>query len=649
MSACLSYTQIIAYYTKQGEVPAGAEDHLRNCEQCQAKLQQVQSDDTLALDIRLANEETRKAGNPPLPIIRDYGLVREIGRGGGGVVYEAIQRSLNRSVALKILPSLVQSVRPESAERFKAEAEAAARLQHPNIVPIFDYGEEGGCHYYAMELVLGAPFSWIIKHYAVRPRVTGDNGDEQGLEPDDPPGSDPMALATLPLPQTETAYYRAIATWVADVAAALHYAHQRGLIHRDIKPSNLILSTSGQIMITDFGLVKELGSEGETCSGHLMGTLRYMSPEQMLGRPQEVDHRTDIYSLGVTLYEMLVLQPALPGKDDHSMIQRVLEYQPSRPHRLVPTVPKDLAMICSKAMSKDKVLRYQDAEAFRADLLRFLHDEPIMARPPRMAIRAAKFIRRNRLMVLLLLMSLFLTTSVLFAALFFDAHRQNLERNTAVTAELVTAAKAHFDQGRYNVAVSVYTRALERDSNLAYVYIARSDAYGALGRLDLAIDDLSSAIELSPGRPYSYFRRGLFNLMVGDVDSAVVDIDQALAILPSLFEARVLRYFLSVQYEPDTERIALLPPGFTASDTFYAALVECLTGDGNPQAMLALADSARNHVLAFVALGEQALVVQDVAGARQYFSQCVQTAGSTELLRPYCQWRLDQLASNQAD
>ena len=214
-----------------------------------------------------------------------YTITREVGRGGMGIVYEAQHRALHRRVALKLLP-LASMLDSRQISRFKNESNAAAQLQHDHIVPVYDVGIERGIHYYAMQFVDGKTVEASIPEWS---------------------DADPMVR-----------YRRAVFT-ASRVADALHCAHECGIIHRDIKPSNLILDKSGKVWVTDFGLARCQNEHSLTVSGDLVGTMRYMSPEQAAGRMERVDHRTDIYSLGATLYEMLTGVAAIEGEDGPSV------------------------------------------------------------------------------------------------------------------------------------------------------------------------------------------------------------------------------------------------------------------------------------------------------------------------------------------
>ena len=336
-----------------------------------------------------------------------------------GVVYEAVQISLGRQVALKVLP-FAAALDGKQLQRFKNEAQAAAHLHHTNIVPVFAVGCERGVHYYAMQYIDGQTLAAMIRelrqltgletvdrtdaaglvaklaselvsgHWAPARRGTKQ---EQPTGPYAPPSQAPEAPAneTTPppvAPSTERstksqAFFRTVANLGVQAAEALEYAHQLGVVHRDIKPANLLVDVRGNLWITDFGLAHCQSQAGLTMTGDLVGTLRYMSPEQALAKRVVVDHRTDIYSLGVTLYELLTLEPAFKGGDRQELLRQIAFEEPRPPRRLNGAIPRELETIALKAMEKNPLERYATAQELADDLRRFLMHEPIRARRPR--------------------------------------------------------------------------------------------------------------------------------------------------------------------------------------------------------------------------------------------------------------------------
>lgn len=304
--------------------------------------------------------------------IGDFELGRELGRGGMGVVYEARQISLNRQVAVKILP-FAAVLDSRQIARFKHEAQAAAQLHHPNIVPVFAIGVERGVHYYAMQLVNGQSLDEYVA--SLQEQHTKKRGKRLSRE-----------------------HFETVARLGLQAAEALHAAHEYGVVHRDVKPSNLLLETTGsgpKLWVTDFGLARMQREVSLTRTGDLVGTLRYMSPEQARGNSALVDQRTDIYSLGATLYELATLAPAYRDDNTAVVLRQIETEDPASPQQLRPEMPADLANIISTAMSRQRDDRYATAADFAADFRRFLAGEPTVARAPSLLERVSRWSRRH--------------------------------------------------------------------------------------------------------------------------------------------------------------------------------------------------------------------------------------------------------------
>ncbi len=302
-------------------------------------------------------------GDPRLDsgVLGDYRIVREVGRGGMGIVFEAVQVSLGRRVALKILP-LAAAVDPRHLQRFQLEAQAAAHLHHPHIVPIFAVGCDRGVHYYAMQFIdgrsladlvadlrqgpakpLAADFDLLLSAGGRPPGPRAASADPTAADPQ--VGlSGPAASGTSGSRGVESA--RAAARFGVQAAEALEHAHALGVLHRDIKPANLLVQADGHLWVADFGLARFGADTDLTRTGDILGTLRYMSPEQAMARRVVVDHRTDIYSLGATLYELLAARPAFDGHDRQELLRRDLAPQdraaPLLDESIDPTIPRDL-------------------------------------------------------------------------------------------------------------------------------------------------------------------------------------------------------------------------------------------------------------------------------------------------------------------
>jgi serine/threonine protein kinase/tetratricopeptide (TPR) repeat protein len=326
-------------------------------------------------------------------VVGDFRIVREVGRGGMGVVYEAEQISLGRRVALKVLP-FASTMDPRHLQRFHNEARAAACLHHPHIVPVHGVGHERGVHYYAMQFIDGITLAHLIAQHR-QPDEPHEVRTSLYVPADPAVPTAAVANASTQVTLRDRGYYRRVAEWGIATAEALEHAHSLGIVHRDVKPGNLMLDVQGRLWVTDFGLAQTADS-GLTMSGDLVGTLRYMSPEQALARHGLVDHRTDVYSLGATLYELLTLHPATPGSDRQELLRQIAFEEPVAPRKLERSIPVELETIVLKALEKNPAHRYATAQDLADDLRRWLEDRPIQARRPSLRQVAARWARRHR-------------------------------------------------------------------------------------------------------------------------------------------------------------------------------------------------------------------------------------------------------------
>jgi eukaryotic-like serine/threonine-protein kinase len=333
------------------------------------------------------------AAETPLPDrLGDFRIVRELGRGGMGVVFEAVQESLGRPVALKVLARHAQ-LDPTRRNRFVREAQAAAKLHHTNIVPVFGVGEQDGLPYYVMQLIPGCGLHAVVAQWRARAGITAaPNRDtrKKALRTEPDAASGP----TTAEPEVRAPDYgdwRFVADVGLQTANALHYAHKQGVLHRDVKPANLILDGE-TVWVTDFGLAKLLNAEGLTATGDILGTLQYLPPECLHGA---ADARSDVYGLGATLYELLTLEPPYAADSPGRLIKQVADADPPPPRELNPDIPRDLETIVLKAMSREPRGRYASARALAEDLEAFLEDRPIKARRTALVSRAWRWCRRN--------------------------------------------------------------------------------------------------------------------------------------------------------------------------------------------------------------------------------------------------------------
>src|SRR5437763_2191746 len=325
-----------------------------------------------------AAPHVRKAPRPAktLADFGDYELLEEIGRGGQGVVYRAHQKSLNRTVALKVI-GLGHWATQAHLKRFRLEAEAAASLEHPGIVPIHEVGERDGTCYFSMGF------------------IEGDQLDE--------------------IAKSEVMPVRCAAELIAKVARIVHYAHEHHILHRDIKPGNILLDAKGEPHLTDFGLARLVETESTvTRTMEVLGTPSYMAPEQAVGNNAQVTSATDVYGLGAVLYQLLTGHPPFAGGTTYETIKLLLDTDPRQPRVLNPKIDRDLSTICLKCLEKDPQRRYPAAAGLAEDLERWLKHEPILARHTGIFIRGTKWVRRNPAMAALITLSVALAISIAF-------------------------------------------------------------------------------------------------------------------------------------------------------------------------------------------------------------------------------------------
>ena len=455
----------------------------------------------------------------PARQLGDFSIIQEIGRGGMGIVYEAEQVSLGRRVAIKVLP-FAGLLDKQQVARFENEARAAASLHHTNIVPVFFVGCERLVHFFAMQLIQGPSLAEVLKAIVANDLETSEHSnvtvlsalESRGhLSVEDLPTHDTHSIAAISTDFSRRGKRRfeRIAEIGIQVAEALDYAHRHDIIHRDIKPGNILIDGDGKPWVTDFGLARIDTDHSFTHSGDLLGTLRYMSPEQVTGPRRTVDHRTDIYSLGATLYELTTGVPAMDKSDRNDLLRQIVESEPRPPRQINPDIPRDLETIILKAIQKEAADRYASAADLSADLNRYLVNDVILARRPSFRTRVTKLLRRHRVIVTTALTTLFLSLLV----------------STLLLSAAYRAEKAAYrsEQQQKELAASALQTA-ERQLTLAHEVI--DAAY-----LDLAVNWITE--EPAPSmmqrdylsRVAHYYRR----LIDDPVDSHVMPRTQAIA------------------------------------------------------------------------------------------------------------------------
>jgi serine/threonine protein kinase/WD40 repeat protein len=418
----------------------------------------------------------------------DYELLEQIGRGGMGIVYKARQQSLNRIVALKMI-SAGEFASPSAVQRFQIEAEAAAKLDHPNIVPIYEIGVHRGQHYFSMKFVEGRSLAEEI----------GDGKFHFST------GGNPASKVA------ERERQSAIARLMTTVAHSVHCAHQHGVIHRDLKPSNVLVDAEGEPHLTDFGLAKLLEHEvGVTGSAEVMGTASYMSPEQAAGK--RLSTATDVYSLGAILYELLTGKPPFTGATPNEILHLVAESDPVRPRSLNSSVNEDLEIICLKCLEKEPQRRYLSARALVEELERWLNGEPILARPTGLFEKTWRTARRHKVASALIVSLAVMVASIIVVLLFSTAridrarnaevaHRRKAE-DTAMYMRLQRASQlietGRTDDGLAHLAAAVRSDPSNRVAieRLLFALTYRSTPHGS----KVFRSPMSQSYEVSPQR-----------------------------------------------------------------------------------------------------------------------------------------------------
>lgn len=325
---------------------------------------------------------SRESVDAPLKQLGDYELIEEIARGGMGIVYKASQKHLKRTVAIKLILS-GQFASNEEVKRFYAEAESAARLEHPNIVPIYECGQQDEHHYFSMGYVNGPSLSQVVRERPMSPQ------EAAGL--------------------------------MEQIADAVAYAHSKGIVHRDLKPANILMDVGSRPRITDFGLAKSVQSDsGMTATGQVLGTPSYMPPEQASGQIENINEKSDVYSLGAVLYEMLVGRPPFRASSVIETLKQVVEHPPASLRQFDPSIDRDLETICLKCLEKEQENRYASAKELADELRRYLNGEPIVVRPVGPAIKLYRWCRRKPLAVALVASVVLLTVAAFFSVRLFD-------------------------------------------------------------------------------------------------------------------------------------------------------------------------------------------------------------------------------------
>jgi len=466
--------------------------------------------------------------------IEDYLIVEEIGRGGMGVVYLGLQKSLDRYVAFKVLP---MGTMPDAREisRFRNEARAASRLSHPNIVPIFSTGEEKGMYYIAMELIQGIPLSRVLERLKAagrEPRTASEVRDIIEACEDLPRicrafGTDAPKSAPGRGPSLWDQPYPAfVLSLCSDVSDALAYAHRNGVCHGDLKPSNIMLSSGGVPMIVDFGLARDVRSLVSIRSQDFLGTLAYASPEHLARNV--VNQKSDIWSLGVTMYEMITLRQPFRTDDVAGTIGRIANTDPPPMRTRSGKVPKDAEAIVARCLEKAPERRYSDAQELKEDIDRLLAGRPVKARPIGKLARQLKRVRRNPVISLLGAALVVLALIIPWLAV-----------NSAIQ-KWVSMGTQYYDEGRYSEALGSYRVAWDRlkwipfsEKPKAEVLCDLGNAWSGKGEYEKAIHSYETALNIDPAMVSALIGLGDVYFEIGAYEKSVSCYDRVLLLSPA--------------------------------------------------------------------------------------------------------------------
>jgi serine/threonine protein kinase/Flp pilus assembly protein TadD len=471
----------------------------------------------------------------------DYELLEEIGRGGQGVVYRARQKSLNRTVALKMI-GLGQWATKAHLNRFRLEAEAAARLDHPCIVPIHEVGEREGCCYFSMNLVEGSQLDEVVKR-------------------------EPMPI-------------RRAAELIAKLARAVHYAHEHGILHRDIKPGNILLDGKGEPRLTDFGLARLVETESTvTRTMEVLGTPSYMAPEQALGNNARVSSATDVYGLGAVFYQLLTGHPPFAGGTTFETVRLVLDTEPRQPRFWNAKIDRDLATICLKCLEKDPQRRYSSALALAEDLERWLKHEPIQAHRAGVFTRGRKWVRRNPSIAVMTAMLLAL--AVPLGVLIWKSETQQLPASNQPAAEK-------------GVAVLPFSNLSKEPENAFFADGVQDEILTDLSRIaDLKVISRTSMMHYKSGAARNLREIGRQLGVANVVEGSVQRAGSRVRVNAQLVDARTDRHLWAQTYDRDLADV------FAIQSEIAKTIADQLQAKLSPSEKSAIERSPTSDITAF--------------------------------------------------
>jgi hypothetical protein len=491
----------------------------------------------------------------------DFEVLSRIGAGGMGAVFLARQISLDREVALKVI-SDVGGTRDKSLERFKREAKVLAKISHPNIVPIYEVGEQGPYSYFAMEYVRGVSLDKILASIQNAPRNEKASAvmrkcleAQASVHVERPDAEKEPSRAEI-----DTDYIVTISKMIITVASALNYAHEKGILHRDVKPSNILIASDGTAKLVDFGLAKADTQQTVTMTGEFFGTPSYVSPEQ-IRKPDTADRRSDVYSLAATYYECLTLRTPFEGNTINEILTNVVSREAVPPKKHCPRLSVDFNTVLLHALEKSQGDRYQTAGDFAADIRNILEFRPITAKRPSITRRAYKSLRRSPMKVAIVCTLITIAVLSYFIVLYYlhNSHRNEAEQLKIIAEKYYNygdykeallyyekamniyplSADSYYHAGICYDSLEQYSKSLEKykqvikidpDNILAYGKLGYT--YTNLGRYNEAVDILLNALEIDPNVSFIYSFLGNAYMLLGQHDDAVTNFQKATAINP---------------------------------------------------------------------------------------------------------------------